>query len=114
VPEDPAIALQNALKVMDAFPRHAVLDVERWDLMRLLASRTQSLIAPVLSRTSAYSEFTLACARLALLSAAALSQTMNREDVATHLLEALRGLTALRSRALGDLLANEVLILVRI
>jgi len=114
VPEDPAIALQNALKVMDAFPRHAVPDVERWDLTRLLAEQTQEVIAPVLSRTSAYSDFTLACARMALLAAAALSQTMNREDVATHLLEALRGLAALRERAAGDVLPNEVLILVKI
>jgi hypothetical protein len=41
-------------------------------------------------------------------------QTMHREDVATHLLEALRGLAALHERAAGGLIPNEVLILVRI
>jgi len=114
VPEDPAIALQNALDVMAAFPRHAIPDTESWDLARSLATQTEEIIAPVLGRTSAYADFTLACARLALLAAAALMQSMHREDVATHLLEALRGLAALRERATGDLVPNEVLILVRI
>jgi hypothetical protein len=114
VPEDPAIALQNALDVMAAFPRHAIPDTESWDLARSLATQTEEIIAPVLGRTCAYADFTLACARLALLAAAALMQSMHREDVATHLLEALRGLAALRERATGDLVPNEVLILVRI
>jgi hypothetical protein len=114
VPEDPVVALQNARDLMDAFPRHALTDVEKWDHARLLAEQTEELIAPVLSRTAAYAEFTLACARLALYAAAALVLEIHRDDVATHLLEAVRGLVALHERATGDLTANEVLILVRI
>jgi len=114
VPEDPAIALRNALDLMDTFPGHALPDARKWDHARLLAEEAEQLIAPVLGRTAAYAEFTLSCARLALVTAAALMLELNRNDVAGHLLESVRGLVALRQRAAGDLTPNEVLILVRI
>jgi hypothetical protein len=114
VPEDPAIALQNARDLMASLPRHALPDLDRWDHARRLADHTEGLIAPVLGRTAPYAEFTLACARLALVTAAALVLEMHRDDVATHLLEAVRGLAALRERAAGKLVPNEVLVLVRI
>ena len=114
VPEDPAIALQNARDLMDTFPGHALPDLRKWDRARLLAEQVEQLIAPVLGRTAAYADFTLSCARLALVTAAALVLELNRNDVAGHLLESVRGLVALHERVAGNLTPNEVLILVRI
>jgi hypothetical protein len=114
VPEDPAIALRNVRELMDTVARHALPDLKKWDHARALAEHAGQLVAPVLGRNVAYTEFALACARLALVTAAALMLEQNRPDVAGHLLEAVRGLVALRERAAGDLTPNEVLILVRI
>jgi hypothetical protein len=114
VPEDPAIALQNARDLMDSFPRHVLVDLEAWDHARRLTSEVTELVTPVLGRRAPYAGFTLACARLALVTTAALVLESRRDDVAGHLLEAVRGLAALRERDAGSLRPNEVLVLVRI
>lgn len=114
VPEDPAIALQNARDLMTSIPRHMLSELDAWDCARRLASQVTELVTPVLGRSVPYAEFTLACARLALVTMAALVLESRRDDVAAHLLEAARGLAALRERAAGNLPPNEVLVLVRI
>lgn len=114
VPEDPAIALRSAHDLMAALPRHALPDLEKWDHARTLTAQAEELITPILARTAPYAECTLACARLALVTATALMLELRRDDVAARLLESVRGLAALRERAEGDLVPNEVLVLVRI
>jgi hypothetical protein len=114
VPEDPTIPLQRARDLMGAPPRHPIPDPESWNRARVLAEQAQTLIGPLMDRTVPYAEFTLACARMALLTAAVLVTDVHEDDIPAYLLEALRGLAALSERANGHLRPNEVLLLVRI
>lgn len=115
IPHDPAVPLQRAQDLLDdCSARHPISSSSPLDKACSLISDIQELITPILKRTAAYHEPTLACARLGLLAAATLLHKAQQHQSADLLLDALRSLVALQETAEGRLVPNDVLLLIRI
>jgi hypothetical protein len=121
LPEDLAEMIKDASTLFAAFPRRPVADSNNalCELVFRITDDVCDVMTPILERLAPYDGVTVSCARVGLLAAAAATSHLYQqlgeagEQASVLVADAIRVLTAMQGRSEGNILANEILILVR-